>query len=234
MHVLSWLPPREVLAVASLVSRRWYHLARDELLWHLICIRQGRCPASAPPACKPESWLTFYFMPQNLLSNTGAEQGIGEGQGWQLKSGGDSWAVGQLDDDTTVEQLGGCQRFFISSYSWCTKRQTVSLVEKGLSAAFLDSSPPIRASEWFCARTDCGSVYHLTVKLLDGEGAVLAKWTTGTKEAKTHWTQEEHVFRNYPPGVRAVSFKTKGKDSKFWAGHYGARMTGAVLAIAWA
>jgi hypothetical protein len=31
-----------------------------------------------------------------------------------------------------------------------------------------------------------------------------------------------------------VSFKTKGKDSKFWAGHYGARMTGAVLAIAWA
>jgi hypothetical protein len=61
VHVLSWLPPREVLAVASLVSRRWYHLARDELLWHLICIRQGRCPASAPPACKPESWLTFYF-----------------------------------------------------------------------------------------------------------------------------------------------------------------------------
>jgi hypothetical protein len=56
-------------------------------------------------------------VPQNLLSNPGAEEGIGEGQGWQLKSGGDGWAVGQLDDDTTVEQLGGCQRFFISSYS---------------------------------------------------------------------------------------------------------------------
>jgi hypothetical protein len=56
-------------------------------------------------------------VPQNLLSNPGAEEGIGEGQGWQLKSGGDGWAVGQLDDDTTAEQLGGCQRFFISSYS---------------------------------------------------------------------------------------------------------------------
>jgi hypothetical protein len=50
-------------------------------------------------------------------------------------------------------------------HQWCVKRQTVSLVEKGLSEAFLDSSPPIRASEWFCARTDCGSVYHLTVPL---------------------------------------------------------------------
>jgi hypothetical protein len=157
VHVLSWLPPREVLAVASLVSRRWYHLARDELLWHLICIRQGRSPASAPAACKPESWLTFYFstpppppplthlnlfahphdthahthdthdthdrttrtrtVPQNLLRNPGAEEGIGEGLGWHLRSGGDGWAVGQLDNAATAEQLGGCQSFFISSYS---------------------------------------------------------------------------------------------------------------------
>jgi hypothetical protein len=43
------------------------------------------------------------------------------------------------------------------------------------------------------------------VKLLDGEGAVLEKWTTGRKEAQTHWTQEEHVFRNYPPGVRYLT-----------------------------
>ncbi len=47
------------------------------------------------------------------------------------------------------------------------------------------------------------------MKLLDGEGAVLEKWTTGRKEAQTHWTQEEHVFRNYPPGVRYLTPHTR-------------------------
>jgi hypothetical protein len=56
------------------------------------------------------------------------------------------------------------------------------------------------------------------VKLLDGEGAVLAKWTTGTKEAETHWTQEEHVFRNYPPGVR-YSHRTRTRATAHACAH---------------
>jgi len=294
VHVLSWLPPREVLAVASLVSRRWYHLARDELLWHLICIRQGRGPALAPPACKPESWLTFYFstpppplvtpqlvcsparharphtphatrtVPQNLLRNPGAEEGIGEGLGWQLRSGGDGWAVGELDNAATAEQLGGCQRFFISSYSVpldthdtthttntthpTTRAAWLMLTGRGPSVVRQEANgvaggegperglprfvaahpglgvvlrpdrlrkrlPPHRttSSPVAAAQSHLGALTAAVpqVKLLDGEGAVLEKWATGRKEAQTHWTQEEHVFRNYPPGVRYLTPHTR-------------------------
>lgn len=38
-------------------------------------------------------------------------------------------------------------------------------------------------------------------------------------------TQVKHVFKSYPSGVRFVEFTHGGKDTKFWAGHYGVKMT---------
>lgn len=38
-------------------------------------------------------------------------------------------------------------------------------------------------------------------------------------------TQVKHVFKKYPSGVRYVEFTHGGKDTKFWAGHYGVKMT---------
>jgi len=37
--------------------------------------------------------------------------------------------------------------------------------------------------------------------------------------------QASHVFCNYPAGIRYIGFYHKGKDTQFWAGHYGAKMT---------
>ena len=37
--------------------------------------------------------------------------------------------------------------------------------------------------------------------------------------------QAEHVFKDYPAGVRYIGFFHKGKDRQFWAGHFGAKFT---------
>ena len=36
--------------------------------------------------------------------------------------------------------------------------------------------------------------------------------------------QVEHAFTNYGPGVKYVQFVHRGKDSQFWAGHYGVKL----------
>ncbi|CAM4618751.1 unnamed protein product, partial [Lepidochelys kempii] len=38
-------------------------------------------------------------------------------------------------------------------------------------------------------------------------------------------------FRQYGRGVRYVHFLHKGKDTHFWAGHYGARITNSTVMV---
>lgn len=43
--------------------------------------------------------------------------------------------------------------------------------------------------------------------------------------------QVEYTFSNYGRGVRFIEFKHEGKDTQFWAGHYGSKMSGAVVKV---
>ena len=43
--------------------------------------------------------------------------------------------------------------------------------------------------------------------------------------------QVEHTFSNYGPGLRYIQFIHRGKDTKYWAGHYGSKMAGAQVGI---
>lgn len=40
-----------------------------------------------------------------------------------------------------------------------------------------------------------------------------------------------HVFRDYGPGVRYIRFAHGGKDTQFWAGWYGIRVTDSSVEI---
>ncbi len=40
-----------------------------------------------------------------------------------------------------------------------------------------------------------------------------------------------HIFKNYGPGVRFIRFTHGGKDTKFWAGHYGVQVTNSSVEI---
>ena len=48
-------------------------------------------------------------------------------------------------------------------------------------------------------------------------------------EGKREWDRLEHTFRDYPSGVRYIQFKDFGKDTKYWAGFYGAKLAGATV-----
>ena len=39
------------------------------------------------------------------------------------------------------------------------------------------------------------------------------------------------MFQKYGPGVRFIRFYHGGKDTQFWAGHYGSKMSGACVKL---
>jgi hypothetical protein len=43
--------------------------------------------------------------------------------------------------------------------------------------------------------------------------------------------QVSHTFSDYPPGVRHILFQHGGKDTQFWAGWYGARVTNSSIIV---
>jgi F-box protein 6 len=45
------------------------------------------------------------------------------------------------------------------------------------------------------------------------------------------WQEASRVFEDYPVGVRYVSFTSYGKDTQYWAGHYGSKMAKASIRL---
>ncbi|XDV17204.1 hypothetical protein PO909_016581, partial [Leuciscus waleckii] len=119
----------------------------------------------------------------NLLKNPRAEDGL---QGWEIvKNGGDGWLTenrGHPDDTVT--------KCFLTSFRLCLKQQLIDLKERGYSDAFMDLlQPPIRISDWYSPRYDCGSEYQICVELLD---------------------QRKNPIRTFQPG--RVSFQQWNKE----------------------
>lgn len=116
----------------------------------------------------------------------------------------------------------------------CEKRQLVDLLESGLSDQKLDEKkPPITVRDWYTSRGDCGCEYKICVRLLgEDKETELDKWEhTENLEEGSDWKKVKHVFKDYPSGVRFVDFRHGGKDSKFWAGHFGVKMTKSAVLV---
>ncbi len=166
----------------------------------------------------------------NLLSNpSGTEGGM---NGWTvIESGGDGWS-------TSGQSWDGDGASFVTSFNWCRRSQTIDLLAAGYPPAILDASPPIRVAEAFkgTAPSNAADNYFLRVELRDENGAVLDTWSAGSQTSPLvldgNWRVEEHLFENYPPGVRQIYWEDGGDDAEFWLGHYGALIDGAVLEYA--
>ncbi|ERE84042.1 F-box only protein 2 [Cricetulus griseus] len=79
----------------------------------------------------------------------------------------------------------------------------------------------------YSGRTDAGSLYELTVRLLSEHEDVLAEFNTGQVAVPEDggWMEVSHTFTDYGPGVRFVRFEHGGQDSVYWKGWFGARVT---------
>lgn len=231
-EILNNIPAEQVVCTCRLVCHEWRDMVDSSSLWRERCRREGLLPRD--PTKSINDWRLFYFLckkRRNLLKNPKAEEKF---SGWEItQNGGDRWKIEGLmseHPDKTVSKN------FVTSYFLCMKRQVINLNAEGYSSSFIDEfQPDILISDWYAPRFDCGCEYELIVNLLCERSRVLR--TFRPEKAIFHewndqkWNQVTHVFRNYGKGVRFIEFIHGGKDTKFWAGWYGIRVTNSSVEI---
>lgn len=82
----------------------------------------------------------------------------------------------------------------------------------------------------FASRTDNEGMYFLNASLLDENKREIPGCCFESKENKAlsdEWEKVEYTFYPVPDEARFLRFEDGGKDSKYWAGRYGVKMTGA-------
>ncbi|RCN35304.1 F-box associated region [Ancylostoma caninum] len=80
---------------------------------------------------------------------------------------------------------------------------------------------------------DCGAQYELRAQLLKedeefDENVILPRFRVQERswaqwEGGKSWETVEHVLTEYPSGMRKLGVMSRGKDTQFWAGHYGSK-----------
>ncbi|XP_025710006.1 F-box only protein 27 isoform X1 [Callorhinus ursinus] len=238
--VLSHVPPRTLLGCCRRVCRGWRALVDCQALWLLILARDHGvllplARSCLPPARDGRPSLLGRFcerrpIGRNLIRNPCGQEGLRK---WMVQHGGDGWVV---EGNRSTVPGAPSQTCFVSSFSWCRKKQVLDLEEEGLWPELLDSGKiEICVSDWWGARHDSGCMYRLLVQLLDANQTVLDKFSAMPVPIQ-QWNnnvcfQVTHVFSNIKMGVRFVSFEHWGQDTQFWAGHYGARVTNSSVVV---
>ncbi|XP_051518640.1 F-box only protein 44-like [Myxocyprinus asiaticus] len=231
-EILLNLPAQQVVRVCRLVCHEWKELVDSAAHWKERCRREGLqpCDASRPPA----NWRMFYFLAKkrhNMLKNPRAEDEL---NGWKIvQNGGDRW---KIEDNSVEIPNNTVPKCFVTSYYLCMKQQLIDLKKEGYSPAFMDHlQPDIKITDWYAPRWDCGSQYEICVELLDQKKKVMSTYQPEPvffpQWNDQQWCQMTHVFKDYGPGVRFIRFTHGGKDTQYWAGWYGIRITNSSVEI---
>ncbi|XP_030041837.1 F-box only protein 44 isoform X2 [Microcaecilia unicolor] len=209
-----------------------------------LFLRFPSLPVYSPQPLPPLSWAVGGR--RGALSSPGAgpeqqleAENLSEGlDSWEiLKNGGDGWRIETIPGDygRAFHDLQ-IQKYFVTSYGQCKKSQIIDLKQEGYWEELMDViQPDIEIKDWYAARQDCGCQYELCVQLLSKdyivrqqfcpEVVIIEQWSDA------QWTEVTHTFKNYGPGVRYICFQHGGKDTQFWAGWYGVRLTDSSVAI---
>ncbi|XP_077838842.1 F-box only protein 27 isoform X3 [Macaca mulatta] len=184
--VLSHVPPRTLLGRCRQVCRGWRALVDGQALWLLILARDhsatGRAllhlarscqsPARNARPCPLGRFCARRPIGRNLIRNPCGQEGLRK---WMVQHGGDGWVV---EENRTTVPGAPSQTCFVTSFSWCRKKQVLDLEEEGLWPELLDSGRiEICVSDWWGARHDSGCMYRLLVQLLDANQTVLDKFS---------------------------------------------------------
>ncbi|XP_060592848.1 F-box only protein 44-like [Ruditapes philippinarum] len=232
-EVLKRVPARDIVKSCVFVCKQWNNVINTQTFWKELCIKDNGYPEKLFHVLVDEDFKKLYFKRPyytNLIKNPDARDDFDH---WKIHhSGGDKWKVelpvgcNPLEEYTGTEQSKGT-RCWVTSYSECSKSQTIDLIERGCSEHVLDDlRPDIHVSEWYAARFDCGIEYCIKVELLKNDRTAVKEWTfDDSQPAGREWFKAEHTFTDYDPGVRYIKYYHRGKDTQFWAGWYGAKIT---------
>ena len=243
-HIFSFVSGYDLIHNCEIVSKKWRSIINDPYLWQLKISLNGVHSSRLFDLDLKIDWPKFYMKVisrDNFLINFDQNHKLSLIPWSIIKNGGNGWSIedGCIKDEEEqlIKENGGSQNNYVTSYSDCSRRQIINLVGVGIDPEILDKlQPTIEVSEWYAARWDCGSTYWVRVSLLDNKQKKItehsytdttAQWVGGQKG----WCRFSHKFSAYGPGVRYVEFWDKGKDTQFWAGHYGSKMAAAVIKI---
>nr|DBA16556.1 TPA: hypothetical protein GDO54_003937 [Pyxicephalus adspersus]DBA16557.1 TPA: hypothetical protein GDO54_003937 [Pyxicephalus adspersus]DBA16558.1 TPA: hypothetical protein GDO54_003937 [Pyxicephalus adspersus] len=236
LEILSLVPAYDLILRCRLVCSLWRDIIDSPALWKKKCQRDGLVSKLSQRI--PPDWRMFCFFhlkKKNLLKNSCASEGF---QHWNIEeNSGDEWKIEQLPGahgqpfpDEKVKD------YFVTSYGMCLKSQLIDLEAEGYPGHWMDAmQPDIVIRDWYAARHDCGSMYVLDVQLLSKEKTIIEGFLPDQifieQWSDAKWSQIEHRFKNYGPGVRYILFRHGGKDTQFWAGWYGIRVTNSSILI---
>ncbi|XP_064642396.1 F-box only protein 6-like isoform X2 [Lineus longissimus] len=235
--VLSELSGPYLIHVAQLVCKDWKSIIDRPSIWKLKCLREYPNVFFSLGGV-PEDMRTFYFknpLNRNLIKNAYAME---DKKHWDVDGYCDFEIQTCFPTKAAGSDLlkirgwnGGELKCWATSYMWCGKMQKIDLVSEGCSEFLLDEiRPDIDISEWYAGRHDCGCTFVLEVQLLGADETVIddfsGEWGVVQWKGRA-WHQVSHKFTGYKPGVRFIKYTHKGKDTQFWAGHYGPKFTGA-------
>lgn len=254
-HILSYLSPKELVNVCMLVSRRWLDILSDTTFWKSKMKQEGNFSDelnSMTDINWPKLYLKTIHEP-NLIKSFDKDRKLSfthwktSSTGWEdfkmskhvmwNRGGGDKWEIEtginpEMDIDLFKDNASNTHNY-VTSYSWCCREQVACLADMGLSDQLMDQiQPALEVSEWFSARFDCGSQFCIRVELLDADKTTVKffEHTETTEQwlgGELGWRKVQHMFTAYGAGVRYLRFADAGKDTQFWAGHYGSKMAGA-------
>ncbi|XP_075046317.1 F-box only protein 44 [Mixophyes fleayi] len=236
VEILSSVPGRDLILRCRPVCSLWRDIIDSHTLWKTKCQQDGYFSKQCTKY--PPSWRMFYFlnlMKRNLLKNPCAEDGF---EFWdKIEDRGDKWKVERLPGEHGKPLLDEkVKNYFVTSYGLCMKSQIIDLKAEGYYEEWMDvMQPAIVIKDWYAARHDCGCKYKLVVQLLSKDNIVIQEFQPEPivipQWSDAKWSQMEYTFTNYGPGVRYILFQHGGKDTQFWAGWYGIRVTNSSVTM---
>ncbi|CAJ0590029.1 unnamed protein product [Cylicocyclus nassatus] len=159
-------------------------------------------------------------------------------KGMRFKSGGNGIIIERPPEGIDSDEISIC---FTTSYGWCSRYFEIDLNKAGVQDWIMDLiRPEITVRERCICRRDCEAIYELQVKLLKEheefdasedyeklENSIYPRFRTAKRswaeEKGKSWELVEYMFEDYPAGIRRIGVLSRGKDSRYWAGHYGSK-----------
>ena len=243
-HIFSYIPGHDLIRNCYVVSKKWRSVVYDPYLWQLKISLAGLRDLRLFELDVKVDWLKFYMTVicrDNFLNNFDQNHRLSLSPWTIIENRGDQWKIEdgciKNEEEQLIRENGGSQSNYVTSYENCSRKQIVDLVNMGIDPEILDKLQPIiEVSEWYAARWDCGSAYWVRASLLNSKKEKITEhsYTDSTVQwigAHKGWKRFSHKFCDYGCGVRYVEFWDKGKDTHFWAGHYGSKMAGATVKI---
>nr|XP_018899609.1 PREDICTED: F-box only protein 6-like [Bemisia tabaci] len=242
IQILFYVDHDTLVYKGRLVCKVWKRLIESSVLKSKVDEGRYRSLSNLSSETKHRlhlHWSIYYLIckfdlfGKNLIRNPSGKEKL---KHWKItQNNGDKWAVeSQPHGANPIPGENRDLPCFVTSYHECLKEQLIKLADYGFTSSIMDEIQPIICiQELYSSRFDCGAMYHIHVLLLDEKKEkVIAKFDKDDVEYdRMEWHQVSHEFKNYGPGVRYVKYCHGGRDTQFWAGHYGAKITGSSVTL---